>query len=89
MGYRLTGTKAISINLRSLMRRRHREESIPFVTPLAEEPLNASTWPLKKAKAGRETRPTYCLLPCHGLSFRLHRRNYVLGIREGRTPLST
>lgn len=29
MGYRLTGTKAISINLRSLMRRRHREESIP------------------------------------------------------------
>ena len=34
MGYRLTGTKAISINLRSLMRRRHREESIPFVTPL-------------------------------------------------------
>jgi hypothetical protein len=24
-----------------------------------------------KAKAGRETRPTYCLLPCHGLSFRL------------------
>ena len=35
MGYRLTGTKAISINLRSLMRRRHREESILFVTPLS------------------------------------------------------
>ncbi|KAL4281487.1 hypothetical protein GQ457_03G016580 [Hibiscus cannabinus] len=123
MGYRLTSTKAISINLRSLMRRRHREEnttfffelkkpkgrtsaavtsrkkdeqSIPSTGPyrsrgrgeidrrpilqqLAEEPLNASTWPLKKAKAGRETRPTYFLLPCHGLSFRLHRRNYVLG----------
>ena len=34
--------------------------------------------------AREKTRPTYCLLPCHGWSFRLHRRNYVLGIREGR-----
>uniref|UniRef100_A0A3Q7EEQ3 Uncharacterized protein n=1 Tax=Solanum lycopersicum TaxID=4081 RepID=A0A3Q7EEQ3_SOLLC len=32
----------------------HRPNSFPSI---------ASTWPLKKAKAGRETRPTYCLLP--------------------------
>jgi hypothetical protein len=36
MGYRFTGTKAISINLRSLMRRRHREVT-PFSLKSKEE----------------------------------------------------
>ncbi|KAB2093570.1 hypothetical protein ES319_A02G101700v1 [Gossypium barbadense] len=56
----------------------------PILQQLAEEPLNASTWPLKKAKARRETRTTYFLLPWKSII----ERSGDLVLRAGRREAS-